>query len=182
MDAIAVVPIEISGGNTIAQVYNYDYIDFDEIKNTTAIKYKISNSSIFISNFSDWQNWDADVEIGSNISLFISDIDDTSDGKQLKHVSPADVVNVTLKDSANLYRISFYSPTFSDEVFLKLVRETDYTKIFDDERGDFLENIRLNNPDDKTLLALDNANDADEMNSIMNSSYLFNPMILMNPV
>ena len=57
-----------------------------------------------------------------------------------------------------------------------------FKKVFKDTRGTFLENIRLNHPDDKMLSAMDNALTMSEINSVMDSAYHFNPIILMNPI
>ena len=171
-----------SGSGSVLDVYDNDYIDFDKIRSVSADEYQIKTSSIYIQKFSDWQNWVANVNMGTEVSLYVSDIDFSNNGEKLKHVLASDVLDVTLKDTANLYNISFDSPTYSEDVFLKLVRETDYTKIFRDSRGTFLENIRLNHPDDKTLSAMDNAGNMYAINFIMNSSYHFNPLVLMNPI
>lgn len=171
---------EFSDGKFTALVCDYDYINFYEIKNTPADKYRFDNSSVFIDDFSDWQNWNVDVEFGTNVHLNIKNLSSKNNGQKLEHVSSANVVNVSVKDVNNLYKVNFNAS--GSDLYFNLVRETDYKKVFKDTRGTFLENIRLNHPDDKMLSAMDNALTMTEMNSVMNSSYHFNPMILMNPI
>lgn len=179
-DARAVVPIENSGGHNIAQVCNYDYINFKEVKDTVADKYRFDNSVVFIDDFVDWQNWDENVEFGTNVYLNIKNLSSKNNGQKLEHVSSADVVNVHVRDTDNMYKVNFN--TAGSDLFFNLVRETDYKKVFKDSRGIFLENIRANHPDDKMLSAMDRVSTMTEMNSVMNSAYHFNPIILMNPI
>lgn len=178
VDAVAALPKEYSDGRFTAFVYNYDYINLDEIKAADADKYRIDNSVVYINDFYDWQNWDADVEFGTNVRLNIKNLSSKNNGQKLEHISSTDVVNVS--DADNLYKVNL--STAGSDLFVNLVRETDYQKVFKDSRGAFLENIRLNHPDDKMLVAMDNALTMTEVNSIMDSSYHFYPMILMNPV
>ncbi len=179
-DTYAVVPVQVLGTQTVAQVCNYDYIALDEIKATVADKYRFDKSVVFINDFSDWQNWNADVEFGTNVYLDIKNLSSKNNGQKLEHVSSANVVNVFVKDADNLYKVNFNAA--GSDLFFNLVRETDYKKVFKDSRGAFLENIRLNHPDDKMLSAMDSALTITEINSVMNSAYHFNPMILMNPI
>ena len=179
-DACADVSTQIWGTQTVALVYNNDYIDLQEIQNISADKYKFDNSVVYINNLSDWQNWIADVEFLTNVSLRIKNLGMSNNGEKLEHVSSSDVVNVSVRDADNLYTVDFTA--MGGDLFLNLARETDYTKIFRDSRGAFLENIRLNHPNDKMLLAMDKAATMQELNSVMNSSYHFNQKILMNPI
>lgn len=166
-----------STSGSVLEISNFDYIDFDDIRSTSDDEYRISKSSIYIQNFSDWQNWEANITLETEVSLYINNIDISYNGEKIANISDVDGVDIIVKDP--MYRADRQN---SEDVFLKLVRETDYTKIFRDSRGTFLENIRLNHPDDKTLLAMDNADNMYAINSIMNSSYHFNPLVLMNPI
>ena len=179
-DVYAVVPTQNWGTQTVAMVCDYDYINLDEIKNTDAHKYRIDNSTVYINDFTDWQNWNANIEFGTNVYLDIKNLSSKNNGQKLEHVSSTDVVNVHVKDADNLYKVNF-NVAGSDLLF-NLVRETDYKKVFKDSRGTFLENIRLNHPGDKMLSVMDSVSSMSEMNSVMNSAYHFNPKILMNPI
>lgn len=164
----------------IAQIHDYDYINFAEIKNTVADKYEFDNSVVFIDDFSDWQNWNGYAVFGTNVSFRIKNLGMANNGEKLEHVPASDEVNVSVKDADNLYTVNFTHDAGS--LFLNLVRETDYTKIFRDSRGTFLENLRANQPNNKMLSVLDRATSMQEINSVMNSSYHFNPIILMRPI
>lgn len=179
-NAFALVPVQDMGTYTKAVIYDRDNINFTEIRDTVAYRYEFANSVVFIDDFSDWQNWVANVDFGSNVSLRIKNLGMLNNGEKLEHVPASDEVNVSVKDADNLYTVNFSHN--SGNLFLKLTRENDYTKIFRDSRGTFLGSLRTNNPNDKMLMAMDSAGSMYELNSVMNSSYHFNPLILMNPI
>lgn len=179
-DAMAAVPIRFFGSQTVAMVCDYDNINLEEIKNTDADKYRIDNSVVLINDFADWQNWNANVEFGTNVYLDIKNLSSKNNGQKIEHVSNTDVVNVFIRDADKLYKVNFSAA--GSDLFFNLERETDYKKALKDSRGAFLENIRLNHPDDKMLSAMDSALTMTEINSVMNSSYHFNPIILTNPI
>ncbi len=180
-DAFALVPVETFGTEHVAKVENLDRIRLEDITDTVADKYVISNSSVVINNFSDWQNWVATVEFTTDVKLYINNIDSVNSGTKVAHLTSDDLLHdITIKDSNGLYRTSFTA--VYDDVFLNLVRETNYQKVFKDSRGTFLENLRSNNQNNKMLAAMDRASNMNQINSIMNSSYHFNPSVLMNPI
>lgn len=180
MNAYAVVPTQEWDSQIVAQVCDYDYINLQEIKDTPADKYQFSNSVVYVNDLSDWQDWNANVEFLTNVSLRVKNLDMSHNGEKLEHVSSTDYVNVSVRDADNLYRVDFTA--IDADLFLDLVRETDYTKVFQDGRGSFLQNIRAEHSDDKMLFAMDRASSMQELNSVMNNSYHFNQLILMRPI
>ncbi len=179
----AEIPAVYSHGQKIVQINNGGTFDFNEIKNTVADKYDFADSVVIIDNFSDWQNWNANVEWGSGVHLYVNNMDVSDDGEIINHVKATSFnqPNVTVKDTGNLYKTGLRVQS-SSKVFLTSVRETNYKKVFNDSRGTLLENIRQNNPNDKMLSVMDRARNMQEINSVMNSAYHFKPIILMNPV
>lgn len=178
-DCFASISLSVSATGISADVTGNETLA--AIKDSGATSYTIHNANISINNFSDWQNWNADVNLNSAVCLYINHVDTASNGTEISHISNVNVVDVIVKDP--LYKIMRFSPSsYSTAEYLVLIRETDYSKVFKDSRGTFLENIRLNHPDDKMLSAMDKLSAVSEMNSVMNSAYHFNPMILMNPI
>ena len=155
-------------------------ITLDEIKQLNKPKYKISDSYIVMDGFSQWQDWDADVEIDCVVNLYVNNLDGVENNTIVKHVKAVDSLKLKIIDKSNLYKTNLQS--LGEDVYVSIVRETNYEKIFNGSRGKYLENIRSKNPNDKMLLAMDNAKSMNEINSIMNSSYRFNPIILMRPI
>lgn len=174
--------ISVSGDT--ATIKNYDNASplyLDDLKAITAEKLEVYNSLIIIDNLSDWQDWNGDIKLVSGVSLKINNLDNTYNGEKLEHILNPDVVDVIVKDP--LFRVNRETPGGdSSSVYLNLVRETDYSKVFKDNRGVFLNNIRQSHPDDKMLQMMDSAKNMNEINSVMNSSYHFNPKILTNPI
>lgn len=64
-------------------------------------------------------------------------------------------------------------------LYLKIIRETDYVKILDFERGTFINNLRYLAPDDKFVRAMDAAQTRDELEHIMGHSVRMDPRNLM---
>ncbi|MCL2748641.1 MAG: hypothetical protein FWE50_01050 [Alphaproteobacteria bacterium] len=88
-----------------------------------------------------------------------------------------------LVHSNNLSRLFFISTERQDEdIILHVSRETDYAKIFDDNRGDFLNNTRARGASSKLLAKMDAAQSESELGRIMNDSVAFNPVNLMKPL
>lgn len=180
--ACAAITFDTSYGQNIMKISNDTGINLGYIKAQSADKFEISNSTIKVDNFSDWQNWDADVDL-SNVILQLNSADGIENGVKLNHFSSATSGNVTIKDSSSLYKTRLEA--HFDDIFLYLQKVTDdYQKVFDnsDSRGGVIESIRDDNPDDKVLAAMNAAENETQINSIMNSSYHFNPLILIRPI
>ena len=158
-------------------------VSMDEIKSFhPGAKYIIEDVHITMDNFSEWQNWNANVELHKLVNLYAKNFDGIAHNTAVNHAENDSFLNLTIIDTSNLYKIEQSSGDYSPTISINLVRETNYEKIFNGSRGKYLENIRSKNPNDKMLLAMDNAKSMNEINSIMNSSYRFNPIILMHPI
>ena len=155
-------------------------INLDEIKQLNKPGYKISNAHIVMDNFSQWQDWNANVEIDGVVNLYVNNLDGVENNTIVNHAKGVDSSKLKIIDKSNLYKTNLQR--LGEDVYVSIVRETNYEKIFNSSRGKYLENIRSKNPNDKMLLAMDNAKSMNEINSIMNSSYRFNPIILIRPI
>jgi len=67
-------------------------------------------------------------------------------------------------------------------LYINVVRETDYYKILGDSRGRLLNMLRDVQPDDALLARLDAAETMDELWHIMSHSVAFNPMRMLRPM
>ena len=86
-----------------------------------------------------------------------------------------------LTDEINpLYKL--YTYTLDNNIYVETVRETDYAKIFKNDVGNFLNDLRNSQSDNKLLLKLDNATSLAEMDEIMSASVRLNPLKLMDVV
>lgn len=172
--------IDVNGGNYRIEVIGYNGLNFSDIKNTGSRELFLNNATIEIDNLSEWQNWNADVTFYGSSCLRIDNIDVEGEVIEVNNISNSENVRIDLSNVDNLHKASWKKTP--NGIVLYVVRESSYDKIFDDGRGAMLNEIRLLNPGDKTLIALDNAHGMNEINSIMNNSYHFNPRVLMKPM
>ena len=157
-----------------------DGVLLNDIQNLGTNSVEFNGSMIIIENFSDWQNWDANVSwLGVN-TLSINNVHTVNSGTYVRHASGATILNVLSADEDKMYRIDAVHDAYG--IMLNVVRETNYQRIFDDNRGIFLDNIRIYNQNDKMLIAMDSAKTMDDLQNIMNSSYRFNPSLLLRPL
>lgn len=157
-----------------------DGVNLVDVKNLGSESVEFNSSVIVIDDFQDWQDWDANVSwMGANV-LQINDSNTVVSGTYVRHVGGGTILNVLASDIDNMYRID--SVHDENGIMLNVVRETDYQRIFNDNRGAFLGNLRAAQPNDKMLLAMDRARNMDDLQNVMNSAYHFNSGILMRPV
>ena len=90
------------------------------------------------------------------------------------------VVHVASNALDNLHAFQTY---WSDnDVFVRIVRTTDYARILNNNMGVFLNDLRKSGRDDKLLMKLDSAKSMSGINHILNRSVRTNPIKLMQPV
>lgn len=120
------------------------------------------------------------VEIGGDVVLQANDFSGFYDVPFLENVSG--VGTVRLYGGAG-------DPLFADVVrfednklYFGRVREMDYMKIFNDERGVLLNDWRVTNPKDNLLNVMDEADSMDALRNIMMQSVRFNPGVLRDVI
>lgn len=156
-----------------------DNINLRDLKNLSASKYEFNNSVIVIDDFSDWQNWTDEI-FWTGGKLYINNSYTVNSGEAIKNIPSGSSIEVKFLDEDKLHKPSVVSN--ENEFILKVVRETDYEKIFNDNRGLMLQKIRSASPNDKLLAKMDRASNMVELQRVMNSSYRFNPAVLMRPI
>lgn len=121
-----------------------------------------------------------DIKIVGNVDIYLDSMDDVSDGPILSNVVGDGTVYIHTRDSNPLYAVHSYVQ--DGNLYGRLVRETDYYKIFRNDTGKFINSIRHENPNDKLLTAMDSATNMNDLKNIMNDSVRLNPVQLMNPI
>ncbi len=121
-----------------------------------------------------------DIKIVGNVNIYLDSMDDVSDGPILSNVVGDGTVYIHARDSNPLYAVHSYVQ--DGNLYGRLVRETDYYKIFRNDTGKFINSIRHENPNDKLLTAMDSATNMNDLKNIMNDSVRLNPIQLMNPI
>ena len=79
-----------------------------------------------------------------------------------------------------LYAIQSYVK--NGNVFGEIVRETDYSKILKNTMGEFLDDLRISEPNNKLLPVMDSANSFEDLYKIMSDSVKLNPIKLIEPI
>ena len=90
------------------------------------------------------------------------------------------VVHVTSNKVDKLYAFQTYK--VDQDIYVHLVRSTDYAQIFDNDMGRFLNNLRVSGIDNKLLARLDSAKSMHQIDNILNRSARTNPIKLMQPI
>lgn len=178
-----VAGLNIYGGYDILVYQATDLIWTDILSASVgANKIMIANSAINISNsmMPLLRSAPPRIElIGENkINIDIDNI--SSDMPILSNITGNGTVNVSVDNLDPIYAAQ--AVIKSGSLYLNLVRETDYYKIMRNEQGVFLNSLRLSNPNDKLLHALDNATSIDQLYSVLNKSMRMNARRLNNPI
>lgn len=120
------------------------------------------------------------ITLGNNVTLVISDSAYGDTSIVLDDVVATSAVRF-VSDSSD---VMFVNVGFVQDgkLTIERVRETDYSIIFDDNVGNFINSLRDNGKNDKLMLALDSAPDKDSLYSVMYDSVLFNPSVLLRPL
>jgi len=123
----------------------------------------------------------SEIEIVGDVIFKLDSADGLDYSVPLFHnVSGTGSVSFDVADINPLYKI--IANIDNGELYMNLVRETDYVKIFENNIGSFLNDLRRNYPDDRLLIAMDSAADIETINSVMADSVRLTPLKLMTPV
>ncbi len=183
-DNSALNKINLDGSTFRINITNVNSVDLLTLKNVVFDAdgiIDITNSSIVINDFADWRNWNQDVSLHGTNTLYINNVLTVVSGERILHIHD-NSTKVILTDADKLHKVSLKYDSVSDVAFIYVARETDYFKVFNDNRGVLLNNLRLSGSDNNLLMALDNAQNMSELNDVMQKSYHFNQSVLMRPV
>lgn len=138
----------------------------------------LSNSVLDINGVAT--NYMNNVELQGDVLLVADNFDGLRGGPFLTNVSGTGTIHVVSRDS---------NPLFADvavmrngDLYFERRREFDYVKVFNNDKGRFLNLLRKRNPGDKLLYTLDSVGDMDSFNRVLNHSARFNSEILMRPL
>ena len=161
-------------------VRNADNLDLTRIiqvaSNANALE--ISNSQINAGNMTGFSALSG-VSLDGNIMLSFDDVSNVP-VLLFSDVSGDAVVRVESNMLDRLY--SFKTYKIDNDIFVRLVRSTDYARILNNDMGRFLNDLRSSHIDDKLFSKLDVASSINEINSIISHSVRLNPIKLMQPL
>lgn len=138
----------------------------------------IKDSVLRLSDIS-W-NHEVNTDLRGDIVFIVDDLSGLYGVPVIDNVSGDGNVRIASEHAHPLYADVGY--VIDNQLFVKRVRETDYKKIFGNDMGVFLNNLRRQNPDDGLLQALDAAKDMNALNDIMGRSVRMNRDLLLRSV
>lgn len=121
---------------------------------------------------------DTELVINGEVGFVIDDLNGLYDVVFLENVSGNGLVRVITDNSDVMFSDVAYIR--DGNLFFTRVRETDYSKIFKDDLGVFLDFLRIRDVNDDLILALDGANDMKGLYDVMGKSVRLNPNALLN--
>jgi hypothetical protein len=101
-------------------------------------------------------------------------------GPIMSNVYGDGTISIYSENTNPLYRVA--ARISDNALYVDVVRDTDYFKILQNDAGMFLNSIRVGNPDDKLIAALDRATTMAELESIMSRTVRMNPIRMMDAV
>jgi len=175
--------ISVVGGNYTVRIEGCENLDFNSIKDMNVGTFVITDSSVVINDFSQWQNWGKDVVLEGRTILIINDVDTDISGNVINNISSGqNYLTVQIRNGDDLYSAQLEQS--GSGLVLNVARTTDYNLVFNNGNPSYsvLEKIRNKHPNDKLIKALDAAENIEQIYNIKNNSYRFNHGILLRPV
>ncbi len=124
------------------------------------------------------ENLDIPVTIIGDVFVHVDDV--SSGDPIMRNVSGDGRVHVVSDNVSPIHAMQSYVK--DGNVYVRMVRETDYSKIFNNDVGVFLDNLRLIYPSDWLLRKMDAADSIASLGSIMARSVRLHPINLMRPL
>jgi len=121
-----------------------------------------------------------EIELQGNVTILLPQWHDFSAGPVMRNVSGDGTVVVGGADPGPLY--AYVANEMDGDLYIDLVRETDYFKILGNDLGRSLNELRLARPDDGLLSRLDAAGSMDELWKILSRSVAARPYLLAKPI
>ncbi|MBO4700873.1 MAG: hypothetical protein J5620_03960 [Alphaproteobacteria bacterium] len=117
------------------------------------------------------------INVNNRTTFYINGLPDDWSKPLVKGVVGTPFVETVGIDPMYDVTVDWHGP----DLYLSVVRRTDYSAIMPDTNlGNYLDELRDKNPDDKLLNALDNATNRRELNKILSKSARTNPIKLMD--
>lgn len=114
------------------------------------------------------------------IILKLDDVSEINDGVLFDNIDGNPIVHLIADNQNNLF--INYAYTSDGKLYVGQKRETDYMKIFDDDLGVYLNDLRVKGENVQLLNRLDSASTVAQFYDIMNESILFSPNKLIQPI
>lgn len=178
--------LNVSGSNFSIHVHNKESLNLTDIINIAgnANRIVLDNSFISLTNRPNIQMFGLlsgpDIELVGTVVINLDDIE-SFNGKLIMSNVYGDGVIRVVADKLDLLYVAD-ALIDNGRVYLNVVRETNYQKLFGTDIGKFINKLRTKSPDNSTVMALDNAQTLSELNHTVKKSVALNPINLMHAV
>ena len=154
-----------------------DILNWTNIVGVTsgATGFTLKDAEIRINDISGINN----VTINNDVIVYTNTIPN-SDTLLFANVSGDGNVYVVPDNLDSLYSVETHR--VGADMFIHLVRSTDYARVLNNDTGRFLNILREKSPSDKLFKKLDSAKTVGELNRVISKSVKTNPIKLMQPV
>lgn len=164
-------------------VQNTDVLNLNDVINVAGCTDKIILENAQLSLNGAIDTYGIDFDISGNIVLHVTNIDRYADNQiLLRNVSGTGAFVVLMDDVSDDLLFVHVAYVSDGNLYLRRVRNTNYSSIMKDEVGAMLDSVRVYNPNDSLLRALDAAPDMGTINSVLSRSVRMRPIRLMQPI
>ena len=147
-----------------------DFMDLISSANSVSVS---SGSFMINSNVADNN---VTINVGNGVAFYVNNIPDDSMMPVISNISGTPFVG-----QINVDPMYVVTPRWSGgALYLDLARQTDYSLIMENALGDYLDELRADDSNDKLIHALDMAQTRQELNDVLSDSGRTNPIKLMD--
>lgn len=144
----------------------------------------LDNASVVLGNIgapiARFRRRDPQIQLVGEVTVYLDDVMSMNGALLFSNVDGDGNVSVATGPLHPMYAAETYR--VSGNIYLRVVRETDYRKFLDPDVGLFINEFRATYPDDKMVVAFDNAADMNALYNLMDDCARINPLVLMRPV
>lgn len=123
---------------------------------------------------------DPKIELIGNVTISINNLNNMNGVLLLSNVIGDGNIKIMAPDLDKLYRADTIFK--NGNVYLDVNRETDYSRLIDPTRGNFINELRQIDPMNPTIVAMDAAGSVGGIYDVVNKSVMLNPTELNNPI
>lgn len=120
------------------------------------------------------------ITVGNGTALYVNGIPDDISNPLVRGINQNGMLFLGQINIDPMYIVT--PRIIGDALYIDVVRQTDYSMAMGDSFGEYLDELREKDPDDKLIAALDNASDATDVKRILSESLHTNPIKIMDAI
>ncbi len=145
----------------------------DGVKNIT-----FKNSDLYMDEFVNFEN--IEITFLNDVNIILRSVADVVDTPVFHGVLDTAPLTITAKDINPMFALQPYN--INGTVYVRIVRETDYTRFMDEDVGAFLNSLHVVDNASKFMREMNAAQDMNEIHNVMRRGVYTNPILLMRGV